>query len=163
VSITLSFVDLTKMVGFDGLAIEQLNLGDTVRVHFEHLAVTATTQVVRATWNVLLEQYVEIELGEIRPSLSSQLNTMSSRINNVSVQRGSLNITGVSVFHGTHRPEIANDNDLWFEPVNGYVMIHRRTNGHWQSMMSNRPSEQLLRRIEDIEDRLGIEIGVEKK
>lgn len=156
VSITLNFVDLTKMVGLDGLIVEQLNLGDTVRVHFEHLAVIASTQVVRVAWNVLLEQYDEIELGEIRPSLSSQLNTMSSRINNVSVQRGHLNITGVSVFHGTHRPEIANDNDLWFEPVNGYIMIHRRTNGNWQPIMSNRPSEQLLQRIEAIEDKLGI-------
>lgn len=163
VSIALNFVDLTKMVGSDSLVIEQLNLGDTVRVRFEHLAVIASTQVVRVAWNVLLEQFDEIELGEIRPSLSSQLNDMSSRINNVSAQRGNLNITGVSVFHGSHRPEIANDNDLWFEPINDYVMIHRRANGNWQPLMSNQPSERLLQRIETIEDILEINQGDEKK
>jgi len=90
VAITLSFVDLSKMAG--GNALEVVNLGDTVPVRFNQLGIelndSDAAKVVRVRWNVLMEQYDEIDLGTIRTSFSGQFNQISARVGTVGTGSG---------------------------------------------------------------------------
>ena len=83
VSISLSFVDLTKVLGSNA-CVEVLNLCDIVPVRFERLGINAKAKVVRVEWNVLLEQYEQIEIGELRPNLGDRLQSIEREIEVVS-------------------------------------------------------------------------------
>jgi len=124
VSITLSFVDLSKVAGLDS-SFESVNLGDTIPVRFDQLGIMidddATARVVRVRWNVLLEQYDELDIGSIRASFSGQFNQMAS---NVGTSNQNLIIeSGAEIIVSETEPS-PESGTLWIEVVNhGFPMI----------------------------------------
>ena len=71
VNLTVSFVALWQTEEYKNIApLERVNLCDTVSVEFEKLGVSATAQVVKTVYNVLLERYDSIELGEPKGTLA---------------------------------------------------------------------------------------------
>lgn len=70
VAIKVSFVELTQAFDHEGTRYEAVNLCDRVSVYFERLGIRTRAQVVRTTWDVLLDQYQSLEIGTIRQSLS---------------------------------------------------------------------------------------------
>jgi len=83
VSLTVSFVDLTKELGFEGLFSERVNLCDVVPVYFENLGIRARAKINRIRWNVLLDQYDLLEIGDSRISLSDKIRDMEDSIHNI--------------------------------------------------------------------------------
>lgn len=74
VSIKTSFVDLASAVMDDQLKnLEQLDLCDWVNVAFNQLDINTSAQVIKTVWNVALDQYESIELGEARTDFSKVL------------------------------------------------------------------------------------------
>lgn len=74
-NITVSFVQLWQTEEFKDIApLLRVGLCDTVSVIYEKLGVNATTKVIRTRYNVLLERYDEMELGEARATLSQTIN-----------------------------------------------------------------------------------------
>jgi len=66
VNLRLGFVQLEEIK-------ERVDLCDTVHVYFDALGVSASAKCVRTRWNVLKEQYNEIELGSIRTSIAKTI------------------------------------------------------------------------------------------
>lgn len=75
VNIKVSFVPLWQTEEYKNiLPLERVSLGDTVHVYFEKLGVEATARVIKTVWNVNLERYDEIELGDARANLNTVIN-----------------------------------------------------------------------------------------
>ena len=59
--------------GYQGMPETRVDLCDTVRVYFEKLGVTATAKCIRVRWNVLLDKYDEVELGDPKSELTEAI------------------------------------------------------------------------------------------
>lgn len=74
VNIKVSFVALWQTEEYKEIApLERVYLCDTVSVYFEKLGITASAKVVKTTYNVLLDRYDSIELGEAKTNLEGRL------------------------------------------------------------------------------------------
>lgn len=70
VSLTVKFAQLSQSEEYRHLALlERVALGDTVHVAFPALGVDATAKVIATAFNVLLDRYDSIELGDARTTL----------------------------------------------------------------------------------------------
>ncbi|ETC91728.1 hypothetical protein T481_10880 [Enterococcus faecalis PF3] len=67
VSIKASYVDLASSVSDEQLkSLEVVDLCDWVTVAFNQLNINTTAQIVKTVWNISLDRYESIELGEAR-------------------------------------------------------------------------------------------------
>lgn len=81
-NIKLSFVDLR-----DALTVpEPIYLCDTVHVYYSPLDVSFTAKVIKTTWNVLLERYEEIEIGDVKSDIRKTIATAQGDINSLVTQ-----------------------------------------------------------------------------
>lgn len=75
VNLTISFVPLYQTEEYKDIApLERVSLGDTVHVFFDKLNVEASSRVIKTVWNVNLNRYDSIELGNTKASLNSVIN-----------------------------------------------------------------------------------------
>lgn len=75
VTLTISFVPLYQTEEYKNIApLERVSLGDTVHVFFDKLDVEASSRVIKTVWNVNLNRYDSIELGNTKASLNSVIN-----------------------------------------------------------------------------------------
>lgn len=73
-NIKVSFVALWQTEEYKNVAaLERVKLCDTVTVHHERLGISTSTKVVKTVYNVLLEKYDSIELGEVKANFASSL------------------------------------------------------------------------------------------
>lgn len=87
VSIDVSFVALWQTEEYKDIAnLERVNLCDTVTVYFTKLGINATAKVVKTVYNVLLDRYDSIELGESRANLAKQMGEISAGIDAMTEQ-----------------------------------------------------------------------------
>lgn len=105
VSIKVSFAALWQTEEYKTIApLERVYLCDTVTIYFEKLGISATAKVVKTIYNVLLDRYDAIELGEARTNLAgrlaSNIGTMQEIANDTkselekSIERATALITG---------------------------------------------------------------------
>lgn len=65
-NIKVDFVDLSQTSEYKNIApLETVKLCDTVKVLYEELGVVATAKVIKTEWNVLLDRYDNIEIGQV--------------------------------------------------------------------------------------------------
>lgn len=73
-NINISFVALWQTVEYASIAgIERVRMGDTVRVIYDALGVSASAKVIKTVYDVLMGRYVSIELGTKKNSLGTVL------------------------------------------------------------------------------------------
>lgn len=71
-NINISFVALWQTVEYAGIAgIERVRMGDTVHVTYDALGVSASAEVIKTVYDVLMERYISIELGTKKNTLGS--------------------------------------------------------------------------------------------
>lgn len=89
VSLTLSFAQLEG---------ETVELCDTVAVSFERLGVSARAKIVATTYNVLLDRYDSVEVGDARSSIADTIAGQAADIRSIPVsldlQAAIVNATG---------------------------------------------------------------------
>jgi phage minor structural protein len=90
-SITASFVNLWETEEYKNIApLEKVKLCDYVTVIHENLGIQSTMRVVKTEYNVLLDRYNEIELGDTTDSVSSLISgietSMKSDVTNLTNQ-----------------------------------------------------------------------------
>ena len=74
VSWTISFAMLEQSEEYKNQAIlTRMTIGDTVKVIFPRLNVTASSRVVTCKWNVLLDRYDSVTLGSVRANLAQTI------------------------------------------------------------------------------------------
>lgn len=62
---------------------ERVDLCDMVTVYFERFGVSAFAECVKATWDVLMDRYSSIELGDMKANLSDTIADTQASVNNV--------------------------------------------------------------------------------
>lgn len=84
VNFKISFVALWQTEEYKDIApLEKVGLCDTVKIAFDPLGVETTAKVIRTEYDVLLERYNEIEIGDKVTSLSEKIVAQSQEIENV--------------------------------------------------------------------------------
>ncbi|WP_445448897.1 phage tail spike protein [Enterococcus faecalis] len=75
VSIKASYVDLASSVTKEQLKnLEIIDLCDWVTITFNQLKINTSAQIVKTVWNISLDRYESIELGEARTDLAKVLD-----------------------------------------------------------------------------------------
>ena len=131
VSISLSFVDLSQTEEYKDIApMESVELCDTVTVIFDRLGVSAEAKVVKTEHDVLAGRYTNLEIGDLKSTLSSTIAAQGQEI----AQKTSSSFLQAAVDRATG----------WITGTNGgYVVLHRNGNGQ--------PYEMLIMDTPDIE------------
>lgn len=84
VSIKASYVDLASSVMGDQLKnLEMIDLCDWVTVVFNQLEINTSAQIVKTVWNVALDRYESVELGEARTDFSKVLDDSQSDVSDI--------------------------------------------------------------------------------
>lgn len=82
-SIGISFIELWQTEEYKNVsALQRLGIGDTVHVYYDKLGVDNTTRIVSYRYNVLLERYDSMTLGNVRASFASAVREDISGIAN---------------------------------------------------------------------------------
>lgn len=90
-SITVSFVQLSQMSGYENIAaLEECDLCDTVTVQYEALGVDLEAEIVSETTDVLQERYVSMQVGTIRADVAQTIADTSNKVDKVVRPDGSL-------------------------------------------------------------------------
>lgn len=105
-NIKVDFVRLQDEAGFDELdSLLQCKLCDSIKVVFPSYNMSAYFKIVKTTWNVLLDRYDEMELGNLSTTLAEALGLDDSLDSNASANGGIEyftlpNTLGFSVWNG---------------------------------------------------------------
>ena len=74
ISLSISFAQLEQTEEYKGKAIlERVSLCDTVNVEFPALGVSATAKCIKTVYNVLLNRYDSVELGDARTNIADTI------------------------------------------------------------------------------------------
>lgn len=82
VSLTVSFANLEQTEEYKNIR-QSIALCDFVTVVFEKLGVSAFAKVIRTDYDVLLERYISVDIGETRGSLADTIIGISTFAENV--------------------------------------------------------------------------------
>lgn len=127
VSLRISFVPLEQTEEYKNIALlERVNLCDTVNVEFEKLGVSATAKVVKTVFDVLLDRYKSVELGDARSNIADTLIKQEQAIKDAPKKAVSLAAQAAE-----------NATQLITGNRGGYVVIHSSTG-------SSQPDEILI-------------------
>ena len=88
VSWTINYVPLDMTEEYKNTAlIQQVSLGDTVHVRFEKLGINTTARAIEIEWDVLLDRYSSVSLGDVKKNVASTLASHSTLINNATTSK----------------------------------------------------------------------------
>ncbi len=124
-NITVDFVALWQTPEYENVAaLQRVSLCDTVSVYFPALGVVKEKQeVVKVTYNVLLERYDQIELGTAKKTL---LGVVAGEINALAEGTPTNAAMQVAIDHAT---------ELITGGLGGYVVIELNANGEPQELL----------------------------
>lgn len=141
VTLAVSFALLEQTEEYKHLALsERVFIGDTVNVEFAALGVSATARCVKTIYNVLLERYDSVELGDARTNIADANAAQQQAINAVA------NGGGVST---AVQNAINAATALITGNKGGYVLLHSTTG-------SKQPDEILIMDTPDIETAVNV-------
>lgn len=73
---------LSQASGYEDVAhLEQVYLGDTVKVQFARMGVDASARVRKITWDCLLDRYNSVELGSVKANIASTIADQQRELN----------------------------------------------------------------------------------
>lgn len=138
VSLKISFVQLEQTEEYKNMALlERVSLCDTVEVSFARLGVQAQARVCKTTYNVLLDRYDSVELGDARTNIADTIVDQGKAVEEAptrtfleqavgnATQQITGNLGGYVVLHSSSggkepdeilvmdQPEIANATKVW--------------------------------------------------
>lgn len=139
VNLKVKFIDLSKTLDYEHLKmVEEIKLCDLVTIYFDKLDIKTKAKVIKVTWNVLLDRYEEIEIGEARSSLSNAIvHTLDGKIERVQQRITTVQVAANGknrIFRGLDQPTAGmSSNDLWYKPVgDGETELYRFDGAYWK-------------------------------
>lgn len=134
VSIKVSFVALWQTAEYKDIApLERVKLCDTVQVYFEKLGIDVQAEIIATVYDVILERYRSIEIGEPRSTLSGTIADTSTAIE-----------TTAKEMAAEAQKAINTSTKLITGQKGGYVLLHLDPD-------SKKPYEILIMDTDDIE------------
>ena len=123
VSAKVSFVSLWQTEEYKNIApLQRVNLCDTVTVVYD-TEDTVKTKVVKTVYNVLLERYDEIELGETTTNMTSAIKNITEAL------------TGDDVSKTEMEKALAHAGELITGGLGGFVVFNRNAEGQPQEIL----------------------------
>ncbi len=117
-NIKADFVQLWQTEEYKNYApLQRVHLCDTVTVIYEKLGVNAKKKVFRTKWNVLLDRYDEIELGDAQTTLADVITQITEQITS---DLPTTSMMAQAISNATNR--ITGNKG-------GYVILHSDANG----------------------------------
>lgn len=118
-NIKVNFVQLWQTEEYKQYApLQRVNLCDTVTVIYEALGVySVQKKVIKTKWDVLLDRYIEIELGESQTTLADVITQITESI---TADLPTTSIMANAIANATNK--ITGNNG-------GYVVLHKDANG----------------------------------
>lgn len=117
VSIELSFLDLADTLEYkDNAPAEQISLCDTITVDFVSLGVQTKAKIVKVEYDVLLERYNKLNIGDSRSSLADTIEDQMQAL----ALRPTLDQTRTSIDRAT---------GVLNSGLRGHVIINRNQEG----------------------------------
>lgn len=122
--LAVSFAQLEQTEEYKDLALlETVYMGDTVHVEFAALGVSASARCVKTVYNVLLDRYDSIELGDARKNIADTIARQQETISAIMKERAEGGVT-------TAVQEAINAaTALITGNKGGYVVLHSTTGG----------------------------------
>ena len=137
ISLAVSFAQLDQTEEYKDLALlETVYMGDTVHVEFAALGVSASARCVKTVYNVLLDRYDSIELGDARKNIADTIAAQQQAINAVANGGGVSTVVQNAINAATA---------LITGNKGGYVLLHSTTG-------SKQPDEILIMDKPSIEE-----------
>lgn len=117
ISLDVSFVALWQTEDYKDIApLERVRLCDTVTVLFENLGVSAKAKVISTVYNVLLDRYDHIEIGNAKSTLAGTIASTNQTV----AEKTSASFLQAAVDRATG----------WITGANGgYVVMHKDADG----------------------------------
>jgi len=117
-NIKADFVQLWQTEEYKDYApLQRVHLCDTVSVIYEALGISTKKKVIRTEWNVLLDRYDEIELGDSQTTLADVITQITNEITS--------DLPTTSMMANA----IANATNKITGNKGGYVVLHSDANG----------------------------------
>ena len=124
VSIDVSFVNLADTEEYkDLIALQAVNLCDTIPVQFEPLGIDTTAKIVKTEYDVLTEKYKKITVGSLRSNLATNITEQNNNI-----------MTTTSAKFEKVVTEIDNAT-AWLTSSGGYVVAVKNNDGSWKELL----------------------------
>lgn len=158
VSTKISFVDLSKTENYKEFApLEELDLCDEVPFTFEKFGIKTTAKVSRIVWNVLLDSYDSLELGELKTNLSDVINNTNNAALDAkdaandaknSADNAALSANGKNRnWYGADDPAFGHlselrEGDSWYKPNGEDTELYHWINGQWVFILSTKDTHE---------------------
>ena len=124
VSIDVSFVNLADTEEYkDLIALQNVNLCDTIPVEFEPLGISTTAKIVKTEYDCLSEKYKKITVGSLRSNLATAITEQNNSI-----------VTETSAKFSKVTDQIDNAT-AWLTSAGGYVIAVKNTDGTWKELI----------------------------
>lgn len=159
-NISLKFVDLRRTQEYEQMErLEKIHLCDWVYIdYYEYGIDLVRAKVIRTVWDVLKEEYYELEIGNARASFTSTVdNAIDEKVDKVEKDILTVQIQANGknrIFRGSQEPKgYLLEGDLWYKPVrNGEVEVYQWNGSKWEEIISNAVNEETKERIENVKE-----------
>ena len=152
VSTKITFADLSKTSEYAPL--EQVNLCDIIPIRFEKLGIDTTIKVTRVVWNVLLDEYDSIELGDLRTTLGESISALESKTAGLAsavITAQSTADNQNSIFRtngGTAEPTAKKTGDLWFKTDGDYQYMYQWDGAVWHEIVNTKTTDDIAKEVD---------------
>lgn len=136
VSLDVSFVALWQTEDYKDIApLERVRLCDTVTVLFEKLGVSAKAKVISTVYNVLLDRYDHIEIGDAKSTLAGTIASTNQTV----AEKTSTSFLQAAVDRATG----------WITGANGgYVVMCKDANGQpYEILIMDTPNVETAQKV----------------
>ena len=129
-NIEVSFAQLWQTEEYkDVAALQRVGLCDTVHVVYAKLGITVTMKVIKTEYNVLLERFDSMELGEAKSSMSSSLVNSTSSLQNEIAAVAENQQSGLKKAFAYATNQITGKLNALCGALDGHVVFNRNAEG----------------------------------
>lgn len=160
ISIKVDFVDFSNFSGYEAQAgLEKIYLCDTVTVKLENLGINAQAQVIKTEYNVLLDRYDGLEIGNVRTNVVDSVLKQqgeikkSAELNNTNlanaVNEMDENLSNaMALMQGELDEAIDDATEQITGQLGGYVVIDSDANGRpYQILIMDTADKETARKV----------------
>lgn len=125
VNITLKFEQLRQYEEYKHMAfLEDVALGDTVSVFFEKLGVDANAKCVKTVYDVLLERYDSLELGDLKQTVADTVITLENQYSEtIGAMRNIAKVTAITTANSAKLELLVESDENGKDVVRGSAII----------------------------------------
>ncbi|MHA5181232.1 phage tail spike protein [Oenococcus oeni] len=100
-NMTVTAIDLSKSLEYQGTNEQPIELGDIVPTNYEPLAISGTAEVTQTVWDDITKQYIEYTFGQKQTLTSAMASIADNAVNGVQKQVTAIN----TIINGLGQPD----------------------------------------------------------